>query len=164
MKITCKGRFRCRPSPNLGRCPGTDVPRLGWSAAYRGAPRRRRDIAAISARRFPSEGEDHRDGARPVQPNDPLNPLVRYGLTSAAAIFTKTPDTARILPRSMQRKSINFLELGLESARPSRPQGRPGAAAAFRRPAALLERGAPRDPSAGRTVARVLRRATHYRR
>ena len=55
-----------------------------------------------------------------------LNPLVRHGLTSAAAIFTKTPDTARILTPSMQRKSINFLELGLESARPSRPQRPPG--------------------------------------
>jgi len=55
-----------------------------------------------------------------------LNPLVRYGLTSAAAIFTKTPDTARILTPSMQRKSINFLELGLESTRPSRPQRPPG--------------------------------------
>jgi glycosyltransferase involved in cell wall biosynthesis len=55
-----------------------------------------------------------------------INPLVRHGLTSAAAIFTKTPDTARILPRYMQRKSINFLELGLESARPSRPQRLPG--------------------------------------
>ena len=55
-----------------------------------------------------------------------LNPLVRHGLTSAAAIFTKTPDTARILTPSMQRKSINFLELGLESARPSGPKGRRG--------------------------------------
>jgi glycosyltransferase involved in cell wall biosynthesis len=55
-----------------------------------------------------------------------LNPLVRHGLTSAAAIFTKTPDTARILTPSMQRKSINFLELGLQSARPSRPQRSPG--------------------------------------
>ena len=55
-----------------------------------------------------------------------LNPLVRHGLTSAAAIFTKTPDTAQILTPSMQRKSINFLELGLESARPSRPQRPPG--------------------------------------
>jgi glycosyltransferase involved in cell wall biosynthesis len=55
-----------------------------------------------------------------------LNPLVRHGLTGAAAIFTKTPDTARILTPSMQRKSINFLELGLESARPSRPQRPPG--------------------------------------
>jgi glycosyltransferase involved in cell wall biosynthesis len=55
-----------------------------------------------------------------------LNPLVRYGLMSAAAIFTKTPDTARILTPSMQKKSINFLELGLESARPLRPQRPPG--------------------------------------
>jgi glycosyltransferase involved in cell wall biosynthesis len=55
-----------------------------------------------------------------------LNPLVRHGLTSAAAVFTKTPDTARILPRSAQRKSINFLELGLESARPARPNRSPG--------------------------------------
>ena len=55
-----------------------------------------------------------------------LNPLVRHGLMSAAAIFTKTPDTARILTPSMQRKSINFLELGLENARPARPQRPPG--------------------------------------
>jgi len=55
-----------------------------------------------------------------------LNPLVRYGLTRAAAIFTKTPDTARILTPSMQKKSVNFLELGLEKARPSRPQRPPG--------------------------------------
>ena len=55
-----------------------------------------------------------------------LNPLVRHGLTSAAAVFTKTPDTARVLPRSVQKRSINFLELGLESARPMRPQRPPG--------------------------------------
>ena len=55
-----------------------------------------------------------------------LNPLVRHGLMSAAAIFTKTPDTARILTPAIQRKSINFLELGLENARPARPQRPPG--------------------------------------
>jgi glycosyltransferase involved in cell wall biosynthesis len=55
-----------------------------------------------------------------------LNPLVRPGLMSAAAIFTKTPDTARILIPSMQRKSITFLELGLDSARPWRPRRPPG--------------------------------------
>jgi glycosyltransferase involved in cell wall biosynthesis len=55
-----------------------------------------------------------------------LNPLVRHGLTSAAAIFTKTPETTRILTPSMQRKSINFLELGVDSARPSRPERQPG--------------------------------------
>jgi glycosyltransferase involved in cell wall biosynthesis len=55
-----------------------------------------------------------------------LNPLVRHGLTNAVALFTKTPDTAHILTPSMQRKSRNFLELGLESARPSQPQRPPG--------------------------------------
>jgi glycosyltransferase involved in cell wall biosynthesis len=55
-----------------------------------------------------------------------FNPLVRYGLMSAAAIFTKTPDTAGILTASMQKKSINFLELGLESTRPLRSQRPPG--------------------------------------
>ena len=55
-----------------------------------------------------------------------LNPLVRHGLTSAAAIVTKTPDTARILPSSMQKKSFSFLEVGLECARPPRPPRPPG--------------------------------------
>ena len=55
-----------------------------------------------------------------------LNPIVRPGLTSATAIFTKTPDTARILTASMQRKVINFLEVGLESAKLPRPMRLPG--------------------------------------
>ncbi len=57
-----------------------------------------------------------------------FNPLVRHGLTSAAAIVTKTPDTAGILTAAMRKKSINYLELGLKSARPprlQRPQGPP---------------------------------------
>ena len=55
-----------------------------------------------------------------------FNPLVRHGLTSATTIVTKTPDTARLLSPSMRKKSINFLELGLESARSPRPQRPPG--------------------------------------
>jgi glycosyltransferase involved in cell wall biosynthesis len=55
-----------------------------------------------------------------------LNPLVRHGLVSAAAIFTKTPETTRILTRSMQEKSISFLEVGIEGARPPRPPRAPG--------------------------------------
>jgi glycosyltransferase involved in cell wall biosynthesis len=55
-----------------------------------------------------------------------INPIVRPGLTSAAAIFTKTPDTARVLTGSMQRRAINFLEVGLESAKPPRPIRPPG--------------------------------------
>jgi glycosyltransferase involved in cell wall biosynthesis len=55
-----------------------------------------------------------------------LNPLLRHGLTSAAVIFTKTPDTARILTPLMQKKSINFIELGVDGPRPARPQRPPG--------------------------------------
>lgn len=55
-----------------------------------------------------------------------LNPIVRHGLVSAAAIFTKTPETTRILTPSMQGKSISFLEVGIEGARPPRPQRPPG--------------------------------------
>ena len=55
-----------------------------------------------------------------------FNPLVRHGLTSATTIFTRTPDTARILSRSMQKKSINFVEVGVEHLRPPRPQRLPG--------------------------------------
>ena len=55
-----------------------------------------------------------------------FNPLVRYGLARAAAIFTKTPDTARILTPAMQRKCINFLEVGLEGPRLRRPERPPG--------------------------------------
>ncbi len=55
-----------------------------------------------------------------------FNPLVRHGLSSAAAIFTKTPDTDRLLSASMRRKTVNFLELGLEGARPPRPERPPG--------------------------------------
>ena len=55
-----------------------------------------------------------------------FNPLVRHGLTSATAIFTRTPDTARILSRSMRKKSTNFVEVGVEHLRPPRPQRLPG--------------------------------------
>jgi glycosyltransferase involved in cell wall biosynthesis len=55
-----------------------------------------------------------------------FNPLVRHGLTSATTIITKTPDTARILPPSMRKKSVNFLEVGLEGPKPPRPQRPPG--------------------------------------
>ena len=37
-----------------------------------------------------------------------LNPLLRHGLTSAAVIFTKTPDTARILTPLMQRSGSTY--------------------------------------------------------
>jgi glycosyltransferase involved in cell wall biosynthesis len=55
-----------------------------------------------------------------------FNPLVRHGLTSATAIFTRTPDTARVLSRSMRKKSINFVEVMVERLRPPRPQRLPG--------------------------------------
>lgn len=55
-----------------------------------------------------------------------FNPLLRHGLTSAAVIFTKTPDTARILTPMMQEKSINFIELGFDESRPPRPRRPPG--------------------------------------
>jgi glycosyltransferase involved in cell wall biosynthesis len=51
---------------------------------------------------------------------------VRHGLTSATTIFTRTPDTARILSRSMRKKSINFVEVMVECLRPPRPQRLPG--------------------------------------
>ena len=55
-----------------------------------------------------------------------INPIVRPGLTSAATIFTKTPDTARILSASMRKKVVNFLEVGLDGERPPRPTRLPG--------------------------------------
>ncbi|HVY17818.1 MAG TPA: glycosyltransferase [Rhodopila sp.] len=55
-----------------------------------------------------------------------INPLVRHGLSSADVIFTKTPDTGRILTPAMQRKSVNFLELGLEAVNADRPPRPPG--------------------------------------
>jgi glycosyltransferase involved in cell wall biosynthesis len=55
-----------------------------------------------------------------------FNPLVRHGLASATTIFAKTPDTVRILTPSMRKKSINFLEVGLEHPKPPRPHRPPG--------------------------------------
>ena len=52
-----------------------------------------------------------------------INPLVRGGLTDAAVIFVKTPDTARILSRKMQQKSIDFIELSLQPGQIGRPRG-----------------------------------------
>jgi glycosyltransferase involved in cell wall biosynthesis len=49
-----------------------------------------------------------------------INPLVRRGLADAAIIFVKTPDTGRILTRSMQKKSVGFIELGLQAEQISR--------------------------------------------
>ncbi len=42
-----------------------------------------------------------------------MNPLVRGGLDGAAVIFVKTPETRQLLTRSMQQKSLEFIELGL---------------------------------------------------
>jgi glycosyltransferase involved in cell wall biosynthesis len=52
-----------------------------------------------------------------------FNPLVRGGLTSAAVISIKTPATRRLLSRSMQERSIDFLELGLRRAQIGTPRG-----------------------------------------
>jgi glycosyltransferase involved in cell wall biosynthesis len=50
-----------------------------------------------------------------------INPLIRRGLVDAAVIFVKTPDTRRLLNRAMQKKSVEFIELGLQSPQPPRP-------------------------------------------
>jgi len=57
-----------------------------------------------------------------------FNPLLRRGLLDASAIFVRTPETKRLLSRAMQRKSIEFTELGLQApwpAKPDRPAGPP---------------------------------------
>ncbi len=50
-----------------------------------------------------------------------LNPLIRRGLVDASVIFVKTPDTHRLLNRAMRKKSVEFIELGLQSQQPPRP-------------------------------------------
>jgi glycosyltransferase involved in cell wall biosynthesis len=50
------------------------------------------------------------------------NPIVRGGLAGAAAIFVKTPDTRRLLTRSMQEKSAIFIEIGLLPAQIGTPR------------------------------------------
>ncbi len=55
-----------------------------------------------------------------------FNPLVSGGLKRAAAIFTKTPDTTRTLPRSMRAKCIDFIEVGIDGERPPPVQRPPG--------------------------------------
>jgi glycosyltransferase involved in cell wall biosynthesis len=57
-----------------------------------------------------------------------VNPLVRRGLVDASVIFVKTPETRRVLSRQMQKKSLEFIELGLRSLqmpRAKRPDGPP---------------------------------------
>jgi glycosyltransferase involved in cell wall biosynthesis len=51
-----------------------------------------------------------------------LNPLVRPGLAGAAVIFVKTPDTRKLLTRSMQQKSVGFIELGLRPEQIGKPR------------------------------------------
>jgi glycosyltransferase involved in cell wall biosynthesis len=51
-----------------------------------------------------------------------INPIVRGGLTRAAAIFLRTPDTRRLLTRAMQKKSITFVDLGLHSEQIGKPR------------------------------------------
>jgi glycosyltransferase involved in cell wall biosynthesis len=51
-----------------------------------------------------------------------LNPVVRGGLTKAAAIFVKTPDTRRLLTGAMQRKAVTFFELGLHATQIGTPR------------------------------------------
>ena len=84
-----------------------------------------------------------------------LNPIVRHGLMSAAAIFTKTPETARILSPAMQRNCINFLEVGLESGRPPRPRRPEGPARLLFAGRLLYWKGA---HIAVRTLAEVARK------
>jgi len=50
-----------------------------------------------------------------------LNPLLRHGLVNASVIFVKTPDTKRLLGPAMQKKSVEFIELGLQGPQPPRP-------------------------------------------
>jgi glycosyltransferase involved in cell wall biosynthesis len=45
-----------------------------------------------------------------------LNPLVRGGLSDAAVIFVRTPDTARLLNGAMREKLVVFSELVLQTA------------------------------------------------
>jgi glycosyltransferase involved in cell wall biosynthesis len=45
-----------------------------------------------------------------------INPIVRKGLTDAAVIFVKTPETRDLLTPSMQAKSRPFIELSLHPA------------------------------------------------
>lgn len=52
-----------------------------------------------------------------------LNPLVRGGLTKAAAIYVKTPDTSRLLTRAMQDKSRTFIEVTLQRTQLGTPRG-----------------------------------------
>ena len=50
------------------------------------------------------------------------NPLVHGGLADASVIFVKTPDTRQLLTRSMQRKSMTFLEVSLQPAQIGAPR------------------------------------------
>lgn len=45
-----------------------------------------------------------------------VNPMVRGGLNKASLLVVKTEETYRVLTPAMRRKSINFLELGLDAA------------------------------------------------
>jgi glycosyltransferase involved in cell wall biosynthesis len=51
-----------------------------------------------------------------------INPLIRCGLTNAAIIFVKTPDTRNILNRAMQEKTIVFIELGIQKGQLRSPR------------------------------------------
>jgi glycosyltransferase involved in cell wall biosynthesis len=53
-----------------------------------------------------------------------INPLLRGGLTDAAVIFVRTPDTGRILTRAMQEKCITFVELGSHASQIGAPRDR----------------------------------------
>ena len=50
-----------------------------------------------------------------------FNPLVRRGLVDASVIFVKTPDTRRLLSHAMQKKAVEFIELGLRGPQPPTP-------------------------------------------
>ncbi|HEY6430584.1 MAG TPA: glycosyltransferase family 4 protein [Acetobacteraceae bacterium] len=51
-----------------------------------------------------------------------LNPMVRGGLTKAAVIVVRTPDTRQVLAPAMQEKSTAFIEIGLQPTQISTPR------------------------------------------
>jgi Glycosyl transferases group 1 len=53
-----------------------------------------------------------------------LNPLVRCGLNDASVIFVKTPETLRLLSPAMQKKTVQFIEVGLRGPQPPTPDRR----------------------------------------
>jgi glycosyltransferase involved in cell wall biosynthesis len=54
-----------------------------------------------------------------------FNPLLRDGLSRAALIYAKTPDTARCLTKAMQARTSCYLELGLDEFSVGQPHAPP---------------------------------------